>query len=99
MEWQLKDIHILLKVKLENQKNMPNSKNIPSKMFTLLTELFPICRSITGDGVRESLSLLQNHLKNLKIYEVSSGTKCFDWEVQMNGILKKHTLLHQMVKR
>jgi aminopeptidase-like protein len=72
---------ILLKAKLENQKNMSNSKNISSKMYTLLSELFPICRSITGNGVRETLSLLQNHLKNLKIYEVSSGTKCFDWVV------------------
>ena len=68
-------------MKLENQKNMPDTNNISLKMYRLLSELFPLCRSITGNGVRETLSLLQNHLKDLELYEVPSGTKCFDWEV------------------
>jgi len=37
--------------------------NIPLEMHGLLTKLFPICRSITGNGVRETLSILQTHLK------------------------------------
>jgi aminopeptidase-like protein len=60
---------------------MLKSNNVSLRMYSLLSELFPICRSITGDGVRETLVLLKNHLKDLKIYEVASGTKCFDWEV------------------
>ena len=47
---------------------------------SLFQELFPICRSITGDGVRKSLKLL-SHITNFDISEIPSGTKCFDWEI------------------
>jgi aminopeptidase-like protein len=49
-------------------------------MHRLATELYPICRSITGDGVRETLRRLGAHLP-LKIHEVPSGTRVFDWTV------------------
>ncbi len=45
------------------------------------TELFKICRSITGDGVRKTLKIYRRHFTNLKIREVISGTKVFDWKV------------------
>lgn len=44
-------------------------------------ELFPICRSITGNGVRKTLKIIKKKFPKLKIYEVSSGTKIFDWNV------------------
>ena len=50
-------------------------------MFELAQRLFPITRSITGEGVRETLNILQNYLTCLKMYEISSGTKIFDWQV------------------
>lgn len=51
------------------------------QMHALCRELFPICRSITGDGFRESLSIIITHIPELKKFEVPSGTKCFDWVV------------------
>ena len=49
-------------------------------MYGLVSDLYPICRSITGPGVRETLRRLQAHVP-LDIHEVSTGTKVFDWEV------------------
>ena len=44
-------------------------------------KLFPICRSITGNGVRKTLKIIKKNFPKLKIYEVPSGTKIFDWKV------------------
>ena len=50
-------------------------------MHALATRLFPICRSITGDGVRETLAILGEYLPGLEVHEIPSGTKAFDWTV------------------
>lgn len=50
-------------------------------MFQLAEKLFPICRSITGDGVRQTLEILKNEYDGLRIYEVPSGTQVFDWTI------------------
>ncbi len=49
-------------------------------MHRLIEALYPICRSITGDGVRESLRILAREIP-LSIHEVPSGTPVFDWTV------------------
>lgn len=49
-------------------------------MHRLIAELFPICRSITGNGVRQTLRILQGHIP-LEMREVPTGTKVFDWTV------------------
>ena len=46
----------------------------------LLHRLFPICRSITGDGLRRTLNLLRE-ITNFQLHEVPSGTVCYDWTV------------------
>ena len=55
--------------------------SIDSYMYNLLKEIYPICRSITGDGVRETLKILQREIPELTLHEVPTGTKVFDWEV------------------
>src|SRR5262245_51723797 len=49
-------------------------------MYQLIAELYPICRSITGNGFRESLRLLKRHIP-LDVHEVPTGTQVFDWTV------------------
>ena len=50
------------------------------RMHALAAELFPICRSITGDGVRETLREIGARIP-LEIHEVPSGTQVLDWTV------------------
>jgi aminopeptidase-like protein len=49
-------------------------------MYELIRRLFSICRSITGDGVRETLRIV-GELIPLTVHEVASGTQAFDWTV------------------
>ncbi|MBS0366458.1 MAG: DUF4910 domain-containing protein [Proteobacteria bacterium] len=48
--------------------------------WQLMQELYPICRSITGEGVRATLAAIARHIP-LRLTEVPSGTAVFDWEV------------------
>ncbi len=49
--------------------------------FQLGKKLFPITRSITGNGLRETLFIIKNYIKTLKIKSIRSGTKVFDWKI------------------
>ena len=50
------------------------------RMYDLATRLFPICRSITGDGVRETLGAIGEGIP-LELHEVPSGEQVLDWTV------------------
>jgi aminopeptidase-like protein len=51
------------------------------KMHSWAEDLWPIARSLTGDGVRDTLAYLQKLMPNLKIHNVKSGSVAFDWTV------------------
>lgn len=67
--------------KLCTCKGQNEELKIDDTMYGLVTELFPICRSITGDGFRTSIQMIKSYLSELNIFEVKSGTKIFDWTV------------------
>jgi aminopeptidase-like protein len=50
------------------------------ELHAFAAELFPICRSITGDGIRRTLALIRDRIP-LETVEVSTGTPVFDWTV------------------
>ena len=51
-----------------------------AELYALAARLFPIPRSITGDGVRQSLAILAEQIA-LDIHEIPTGTPVFDWTV------------------
>ena len=62
-----------------------------TEIDNLFDKLWPICRSITGPGITESLTIIQDHVP-INIVEVPSGTKAFDWIVPPEWKLNKATL-------
>ncbi len=56
-------------------------------MFELIKTLYPICRSITGDGNRMTLNMIKDIIP-IEIKEVPSGTKVFDWTVPKEWNIK-----------
>jgi aminopeptidase-like protein len=61
-----------------NWEGLPGAGQIGSEMHELMAELYPICRSLTGEGVRETLGILEREVP-LEITEIPSGTQVFDW--------------------
>ena len=51
------------------------------ELYKLVAELYPICRSITGDGVRRTLEIVERELGGLAVSEVPTGTQVLDWTV------------------
>src|SRR3984957_1962403 len=57
-----------------------DSAEIGREMHAFAAELYPICRSITGEGIRETLSRIGQRIP-LRLTDVSTGTQVFDWTV------------------
>ncbi len=55
--------------------------NVGNEMYELARELFPLDRSLTGDGVRRTLAVIKRELPEMTVHEVPSGTEVFDWTV------------------
>jgi hypothetical protein len=65
---------------LQSLTSTQGSEAAAAEALELMRRLQPICRSITGNGVRETLKHVGSYLE-LKTFEVPSGTRVFDWEV------------------
>jgi len=55
-------------------------EQIGKSLHQFAAELYPICRSITGDGIRKTFATIQKRIP-LQLSEVPSGTEVFDWTV------------------
>jgi aminopeptidase-like protein len=63
------------------------ASKLAERALDLARDIFPLCRSITGDGVRETLRRLACHAP-LEISEVPSGTPVYDWEIPLEWNLR-----------
>jgi aminopeptidase-like protein len=61
-------------------RSKPFIDNVGADIFALAERIYPICRSITGDGVRQTLREIAAHIP-LDIHEVPTGTSALDWTV------------------
>ncbi len=67
-------------MKLLNEFDRENLAKIGRELYRFAEELYPVCRSITGDGIRQTLAMVQNRIP-LRSFEVPTGTAVFDWSV------------------
>ena len=65
---------------LPSLRSTLESPSLGDEIYSLIRELYPICRSITGEGFRETLARIRKEIP-LDVYEVPSGTRVFDWTV------------------
>ncbi|HXY02766.1 MAG TPA: DUF4910 domain-containing protein, partial [Terriglobales bacterium] len=57
-----------------------DKESLGREMHALAAELYPVCRSITGDGFRRTMQRIRQEIP-LQVHEVPSGTRVFDWTV------------------
>lgn len=61
-------------------RDLPGLATVGAEIHAIAASLYPINRSLTGDGVRKTLRLLQK-IAPLEVHEVPSGTEVLDWTV------------------
>lgn len=67
-------------------------------IYELASRLFPICRSLTGDGVRETLAIVGEHLP-LKIHRIQTGTQLFDWQAPQEWLIRDAYIMDSAGRR
>jgi aminopeptidase-like protein len=66
------------------EKEIPE---IGNEMYDLMVKLYPICRSITGNGVRKTLDIISEQIP-LEKYEIPTDTQVFDWTIPKEWNIK-----------
>ena len=64
-----------------------DKNDVGRQVYQLISELYPVHRSITGNGFRKTMRLLRRHIP-VRIHEVSTGTRVFDWSVPKEWNIK-----------
>ena len=74
LKWNLPIMRITYSM-IYKERRMSANNIISLQIYDLAKKLWAINRSITGDGVRETLSIIREEIPDLKIFEVPSGTQ------------------------
>ena len=75
------------------------AKNNKLSMYDWMKDLFPICRSITGEGIRKSLKYFEKINPELKRIKFKSGKKVFDWVIPDEWNIKNAYIEHESGKK
>ena len=68
-------------------KKLKKIPEIGTEMYDMMVKLYPICRSITGDGVRKTLDIISEQIP-LEKHEILTGTEVFDWTIPKEWNIK-----------
>jgi aminopeptidase-like protein len=71
---------MVLQMNMVPRLNSEEFRGIGEDMYRMIVELYPICRSITGNGYRQTIRRIQEIIP-ISIQEVPSGTEVFDWTI------------------
>lgn len=74
-------------------------QDIKDQLYRWAEDIFPINRSLTGDGVRETLAYIKQILPQLQVHEVPSGTQAFDWQVPQEWNIRDAYVLNEAGER
>ncbi len=69
-----------MRMRLVKELDAQGLDHIGRKLYQFAADLYPVCRSITGAGIRQTLSTIQSHIP-LSTFDVPTGTPFFDWTV------------------
>lgn len=73
--------------------------DIVDELYGWAEDLFPINRSLTGNGVRETLAYIKSIVPELEIHEVPSGAQAFDWTVPQEWNIRDAYVLNEAGER
>jgi aminopeptidase-like protein len=85
-------------MRLLSQLDQRSATEIGQELYRFAADLYPICRSITGDGIRRTLAQIQN-LISLRTVDVPTGTPVFDWTVPKEWNIREAYIKDQAGKR
>ena len=66
--------------RFESTDLQADTADVGCELHALVSRLFPICRSITGEGVRQTIAVLSDFI-DIRVTQIPSGTQVFDWTV------------------